>query len=85
MHKTPLALLLGLTLTACPAPTNTPEPPPASAASSAEEADDPTTYSCPMHPDVTSATAGECPKCGMDLVAQDGDKDKEHEGHDHEH
>jgi hypothetical protein len=24
-------------------------------------------YSCPMHPDVTSATAGQCPKCGMKL------------------
>ncbi len=25
-------------------------------------------YSCPMHPDVTSAKAGKCNKCGMDLV-----------------
>ena len=24
-------------------------------------------FSCPMHPEVTSATAGECPKCGMTL------------------
>jgi hypothetical protein len=26
-------------------------------------------YACPMHPEVTSATAGKCPKCGMDLVS----------------
>lgn len=25
------------------------------------------TYSCPMHPDVTSDTPGKCPKCGMAL------------------
>ncbi|HEX6902085.1 MAG TPA: heavy metal-binding domain-containing protein [Thermoanaerobaculia bacterium] len=25
-------------------------------------------YTCPMHPEVTSATPGKCPKCGMDLV-----------------
>jgi hypothetical protein len=25
-------------------------------------------YSCPMHPNVKSAKAGKCPKCGMDMV-----------------
>jgi hypothetical protein len=25
-------------------------------------------YTCPMHPEVVSDTAGKCPKCGMDLV-----------------
>ena len=25
-------------------------------------------YSCPMHPEVTSAKSGKCPKCGMALV-----------------
>lgn len=27
-----------------------------------------TTYSCPMHPDVTSNKPGKCTKCNMDLV-----------------
>ena len=27
-------------------------------------------YTCPMHPEVKSATPGKCPKCGMDLVAE---------------
>ena len=26
-------------------------------------------YVCPMHPDMRSRTRGECPKCGMSLVA----------------
>ena len=30
-------------------------------------------YVCPMHPDMHSKSRGECPKCGMDLVAE---KDK---------
>ena len=25
-------------------------------------------YTCPMHPEVKSAKAGKCPKCGMNLV-----------------
>src|SRR5260370_13966431 len=25
-------------------------------------------YVCPMHPEVTSSSPGQCPKCGMDLV-----------------
>ena len=27
-----------------------------------------TTYTCPMHSEIKSATPGKCPKCGMDLV-----------------
>lgn len=26
-----------------------------------------TVYTCPMHPEVLSDTAGKCPQCGMDL------------------
>jgi hypothetical protein len=26
-------------------------------------------YACPMHPDMRSRSRGECPKCGMALVA----------------
>ena len=33
------------------------------------EAAGPVTYVCPMHPDVTSAQPGRCPKCGMKLLA----------------
>jgi FtsP/CotA-like multicopper oxidase with cupredoxin domain len=29
----------------------------------------PTVYACPMHPEVTAAEPGTCPKCGMKLVA----------------
>ncbi|HUU56207.1 MAG TPA: heavy metal-binding domain-containing protein [bacterium] len=34
----------------------------------AEEVAEGTTYTCPMHPEVTSDKPGECPQCGMDLV-----------------
>lgn len=29
------------------------------------------TYTCPMHPEVTSDKPGRCPKCGMDLVEKE--------------
>ena len=29
-----------------------------------------TTYTCSMHPEVTSDKPGKCPKCGMDLVVK---------------
>lgn len=32
-----------------------------------EKMDMAATYTCPMHPEVTSDKAGKCPKCGMDL------------------
>jgi hypothetical protein len=31
-----------------------------------------TTYTCPMHPEVTSDQPGRCPKCGMALVPAQG-------------
>jgi hypothetical protein len=31
-----------------------------------------TVYSCPMHPEVRSATPGKCPKCGMELQPMGG-------------
>ena len=30
------------------------------------------TYSCPMHPDVTSQRPGSCSKCGMRLEQSEG-------------
>lgn len=35
------------------------------------EHDQQAAYVCPMHPDVTAAAAGTCPKCGMALVKGD--------------
>lgn len=32
------------------------------------------TYTCPMHPDVTSDRPGQCPRCGMALVERDAPK-----------
>jgi FAD/FMN-containing dehydrogenase len=29
-------------------------------------------WTCPMHPEIESATSGKCPKCGMDLVPKEG-------------
>ncbi len=31
-------------------------------------------YACPMHPKITSATPADCSKCGMKLIALNGDK-----------
>lgn len=48
----------------------------------------PTTYACPMHPEVTGEDPGKCGKCGMFLqkTAGHGEHDSktgEHPGHDH--
>lgn len=32
------------------------------------------TYTCPMHPEVTSSKPGKCPKCGMKLEVTKADK-----------
>jgi uncharacterized membrane protein len=34
------------------------------------------TYTCPMHPEVTSDKQGKCPKCGMELVPKEGNTDQ---------
>ena len=43
-------------------------------------------YKCPMHPEVVSEEPGECPECGMDLVAvaEDGMQHDDHTGQDSE-
>jgi hypothetical protein len=35
---------------------------------SPESGHDGEVFTCPMHPEVSSAAPGRCPKCGMDLV-----------------
>ena len=39
------------------------------------------TYTCPMHPEITSDGPGSCPKCGMILVPQGETGDQVHSGH----
>jgi len=39
-----------------------------------------TNYSCPMHPEVTQAGPGKCPKCGMNLTLSKA-RDHGHAGH----
>ena len=41
-----------------------------------------TTYSCPMHPEVTSDSPGKCNKCGMNLTE---DSQGGNDGHNHSH
>jgi hypothetical protein len=38
--------------------------------------DEAVVYTCPMHPDVRSATPGQCPKCGMTLVKTTAGKEE---------
>lgn len=40
-------------------------------AAPAAPATEPALYVCPMHPNVTSGTSGDCPKCGMALVRKE--------------
>lgn len=34
-------------------------------------------YTCPMHPEIIKNQAGECPKCGMDLIKESEFKEKQ--------
>ena len=58
------------------------------------EAPAPTSYACPMHPEVTASEPATCPKCGMKLVpadasspagSHDGAGQDAHGAHDHGH
>ena len=52
------------------------------------EAEEASSYVCPMHPEVTASEQATCPKCGMKLVPADkvpGAGDGEHEGPEHAH
>lgn len=40
----------------------------------AKEESNPTTYTCPMHPEIHESKPGNCPKCGMKLVPEKADK-----------
>lgn len=64
-EPTPLPIQQGMEIPARRRPTSAPRMAPE--ASSPSEAQ-PQTYTCPMHPEVQSATPGKCPKCGMALV-----------------
>ena len=51
------------------------------------EAEQASSYVCPMHPEVTASEASSCPKCGMKLVPADkvpGAGEEEHERGEHE-
>lgn len=46
--------------------------PPSGAVGTSSPAAGKATFTCPMHPEVTSSGLGKCPKCGMDLVPKQG-------------
>ena len=50
------------------------------------EAEEATSYACPMHPEVTASEPGVCPKCGMKLIPGDAAAPEVHQhGGGHEH
>ncbi|OFX38150.1 MAG: hypothetical protein A2X08_09065 [Bacteroidetes bacterium GWA2_32_17] len=68
-----IALVLTLALSSC----STQEEKSTEQSSNSEKV----TYTCPMHPEVTSDIADKCPKCGMELVQNEA---HEHEAHEHD-
>ncbi|MBA3673966.1 MAG: multicopper oxidase domain-containing protein [Chitinophagaceae bacterium] len=50
----------------------------------ANQATQPSTYTCPMHPEIHSDKPGNCPKCGMKLVKEKA-KDQSHKMDDMDH
>ena len=52
----------------------------------AEHVEHAVTYTCPMHPEVRQDHPGGCPKCGMPLVPEEGQKESAGPGgHSHGH
>jgi FtsP/CotA-like multicopper oxidase with cupredoxin domain len=51
----------------------------------APEGDGPVVYTCPMHPEVSSEEAGNCPECGMKLLPADVVAAAGGHAHEHEH
>jgi len=49
------------------------------------DAEEPTRFTCPMHPEVISETPGSCPKCGMHLVPVGAEDTQDHGGHGDHH
>jgi len=72
-NRLTLGLLLG-TLAFVPAHAQTETPHHHGQTPAKKAGKQPQTYSCPMHPDVTSRSRGKCPKCKMDLRPVDQKK-----------
>jgi len=63
-----IAIVLFTTVSAC---NQTPKPTEAISTDSAAHSLTAASYTCSMHPEVSSNEPGKCPKCGMDLVKKE--------------
>ncbi|MDB5013752.1 MAG: hypothetical protein JWQ25_1954 [Daejeonella sp.] len=63
-----IAIALFTIISAC---NQTPKPTEAVSTDSASHSLAVATYTCKMHPEVSSDKPGKCPKCGMDLVKKE--------------